>query len=68
MYTLPYFVKIKMRYLMRSDGGSISKILHELLIHEDTDLTFHAGPSSWRRYIEVAFHFGRLQSTRLKDS
>ena len=53
---------------MRSDGGSISKILHELLIHEDTDLTFHAGPSSWRRYIEVAFHFGRLQSTRLKDS
>jgi len=66
-HTLPCFLRIATRQLMRSDSGNISEFLHALLMHEDTTPAFRTGPSSWQGYIEVAFHLGRLQSTRLKD-
>jgi len=53
---------------MWDDNKNISEFLHAILIHEEVASMFHTRLSPWRRLIEVAFHFNRLQSRRLKDS
>jgi len=53
---------------MRSDNCNILEFLHPLSMHEDAASAVHTRPTSWRGNIEVAFHYSRFQSTRLKDS
>ena len=67
-YTLPYFLRKTMQYVMENDRYIILAFFHALMMHGDVVIAFCIRSSSWRGYIEASFHFTRLQSTKLKDS
>lgn len=66
--THPYFLRTIVKQLLRRGHYNTSYFSHALVMHESLVSMVRTWPSSWEEDIEAAFHHGRLQTTKLKDS